>query len=124
MKKVISEDELSKIIETANNTIKQFEELVNEIVENKSNDDDTTFYGVHYEYNFYGEAIDDFASEIFKMIGENLSKRKIDCDEDGDGYIIQTNTGKKVILLVFDTNVIDIIAIPLEKASFCNIAEA
>jgi hypothetical protein len=111
----VKHEELEKILEIANKTIDDFRELVYNIVENKTSDN-VAFYD--YYYGSPGEAISDFAIQIFNMVGE-MSEKRVDCGEDGYGYIITTDSGKKVVLLVFDTNVIDIIAIPRSQASFC-----
>jgi len=111
---------LENIIEKANKTIADFEELIDKIVEVRSSGG-LVFDDEHYDIP--GKAAEDFAVKVFELIVENIDEyvaKVLDCGEDGFGYVIATDNGDKVLLQVWDVGVTGhIITVPLEEADWC-----
>ena len=111
---------LENIIEKANKTIADFEELIDRIVDSKSD------YGIIFDdehYDLPGKAAEDFAVKVFEAITRNLKEyivKALDCGEDGIGYVIATDGGNKLLLQVWDVGVTGhIITVPVEEADWC-----
>ena len=111
---------LENIIEKANRTIADFEELIDRIADIKS---DYSIIFDDEEYDVPGKAADDFAEKVFELIVENIDEyiiKVLDWGEDWLGYVIATDNGDKVLLQVWDVGVTGhIITVPLEEADWC-----
>jgi hypothetical protein len=111
---------LGEIVESANKAIAAFNKFIRKIAESKE-DSDIIF--CDYRYNHFGETIEDFATKVIEAVAENLDKhveKVLNCGEDGDGYLIRTTLGDRVLVLGFpEIYPPEIMVLPPKEADWC-----
>jgi len=115
---------LGEIVERANKLIAAFDKFVRKLVE--SREDDNILFG-GYIYDGLYNTINEFAVDVLEAVAKNLDKhveKILDCGEDGDGYLVRTTLGDRVLVLVFpDIYPPEILVLSPKEADWCEEAK-